>query len=134
MVQSQQPEAYTIGKLAAAAAVSVETVRFYQREGLLNVPDRQGGFRHYGHEYLRRLMFIRKAQAAGFSLNEIKTLLALDSSEDRKEVRALAQARIKKLDSRISELQQARDSLQKLASHCDAGIPGPCPILESFGL
>ena len=134
MVQSQGPVALTIGKLAAAAGVGVETVRFYQRRGLLQTPERAGAIRRYSSDDLRRLRFIRHAQAAGFTLREIKELIDLDSGEDRGRARELAQARVKELDGRIAELKRARDALQNLARECGAGSSGPCPILSSFGL
>ena len=73
----------TIGRLAEAAGVGVETVRFYQRKGLLETPTRESGIRRYGSEDLRRLRFIRQAQAAGFTLEEIRELIALDAGHDR---------------------------------------------------
>lgn len=132
MVQSQDFPSLTIGKLAAAGEVGVETIRFYQRRGLLDQPAREAGIRRYGSSDLRRLRFIRQAQAAGFTLEEIKELLDLDSSEDRDRARELAAARVKALDQRISELKRARDALQRLARECGAGSAGPCPILASF--
>ena len=94
MVRSQAGNSLTIGKLAALARVGVETVRFSQRKGLLPLPARQTGFRLYGGDDVRRLRFIRQAQAAGFSLREIGELLALDAGRDRSRARELAQARI----------------------------------------
>jgi len=132
MVQSQAPRSLTIGTLAAAGGVGVETIRFYQRKGLLDTPTRDGAIRRYGSQDLRRLRFIRQAQVAGFTLDEIKELLELDSTGDRKRARELAQARIKALDARISELARARDSLKRLARECGEGSSGPCPILASF--
>jgi MerR family mercuric resistance operon transcriptional regulator len=132
MVQSQASQSLTIGKLAAAAAVGVETVRFYQRRGLLQTPTRADGIRRYGSDDLRRLRFIKQAQGAGFTLEEIKELLALDASEDRSRARELANARVKALDARITELQKARDALRRLAKECGSGSAGPCPILTSF--
>ena len=132
MVQSQEPRPLTIGKLAEAGGVGVETVRFYQRKGLLRTPDRAGGFRHYGDEDLRRLRFIRQAQTAGFTLGEIAELLELDAGEDRSRAREMAEARVKALDSRIAEMEQARDALRRLANECRGGGRGPCPILKSF--
>ena len=79
MVRSQATNGMTIGKLAEAAGVGVETVRFYQRKGLIGTPGRDGGVRRYGEEDRRRLAFIRQAQTAGFTLNEIHELLALDA-------------------------------------------------------
>ena len=134
MVQSQALHSLTIGRLAAAVGVGVETVRFYQRRGLLETPTRDDGIRRYGSEDVRRLRFIKQAQAAGFTLDQIKELLDLDASDDRSRARALANERLVTLDARIAELRQARDSLKRLAHECGSGSPGPCPILTSFGV
>lgn len=130
-------ESLTIAGLAKAGGVGVETVRYYQRRGLLAEPPRAGvgiggGIRRYGSDDIRRLRFIRNAQTAGFTLEEIAELLALDATEDRARVRTLATARIAALDSRIAELEAARAALSRLATHCGAGDAGPCPILEAF--
>ena len=132
MVQSQESPSITIGKLADAGGVGVETVRFYQRKGLLPTPDRAEGFRHYGDEDIRRLRFIRQAQTAGFTLGEIGELLELYAGEDRNRARELAEARVKALDARIAEMERARDALRRLAKECGGGDKGPCPILKSF--
>jgi MerR family transcriptional regulator, mercuric resistance operon regulatory protein len=132
MVRSQGPESLTIGRLAQAGGVGVETIRFYQRKGLLETPTREAGIRRYGSEDVRRLRFIRQAQAAGFTLEQIRELLALDSGQDRRRARELASARIAALDAKIAELEQARDSLRRLARACGKGDEGPCPILASF--
>lgn len=132
MVQSQESRALTIGRLAREGAVGVETVRFYQRKGLLGTPARHEGFRRYGADDLRRLRFIRQAQAAGFALNEIGELLALDSGQDRPRVRELARIRIAALNAKIAQMEAARDALERLAAECGAGRKGACPILKSF--
>lgn len=133
MVQSQGGGASpTIGSLARAGGVSVETVRFYQRKGLLTVPSKADGFRRYGAEDARRLRFIKQAQSAGFTLAEIAELLELDASEDRSRARDLALVRIEALDAKIADLEAARDALQRLAKECGTGASGPCPILSSF--
>ena len=132
MVQSQAVQSLSIGKLAASSGVGVETVRFYQRRGLLPQPPRDDGIRRYGSDDVRRLRFIKQAQAAGFTLEEIKELLDLDASEDRSRARELANARVNALDARIAELQRARDALRRLARECGSGSAGPCPILTSF--
>jgi MerR family mercuric resistance operon transcriptional regulator len=121
-----------IGKLAAAGGVGVETIRYYQRRGLLQTPARDREVRRYGSEDVRRLRFIRQAQAAGFTLEEIKELLDLDAGQDRSRARELAGARVKALDEKIGELQRARDALKRLARECGSGTAGPCPILTSF--
>jgi len=132
MVRSQHLEDLTIGKFAAAADVGVETVRFYQRRGLLATPRRIDGIRRYGPADVARLRFIRQAQAAGFTLEEIRRLLDLDSGEDRATVRGMAEKRLTELDARMEALRQARTSLERLVSECAVGRTGPCPILKSF--
>ena len=123
----------TIGGLARAAAVGVETVRYYQRRGLLSEPARPPGeVRRYGVEDVKRLKFIRSAQSAGFTLAEIAELIALDASDDRARVRELAQARVAAIDGKIAELQEARDALSGLARNCASKRGGPCPILTAF--
>ena len=122
----------TIGKLATAGGVGVETVRYYQRRGLLRVPERGGGIRRYGDDDIVRLRFIRSAQAAGFTLDEIAELLALDASTDRARARDLARHRIAALDAKIAELTAARSALTKLARDCAASGDGPCPIIAAF--
>jgi MerR family mercuric resistance operon transcriptional regulator len=131
-------QAMTIGALAEAGGVGVETVRYYQRRGLIGLPDRpagggsSGGIRRYGSGDVARLRFIRSAQAAGFTLDQIGELLALDAANDRAGVRRLATARIAALDEQIAALSAARTALADLASACSATGPGPCPILEAF--
>ena len=105
----------TIGKLASAGGVGVETIRFYQRKGLLETPTREDGIRRYGSDDVRRLRFIRQAQSAGFTLEQIKELLDLDASDDRARARELATSRVAALDAKIAELKQARDALRRLA-------------------
>ena len=128
--------ALSISQLARCAGVGVETVRYYQRRGLLADPrpHRTGavGIRHYGDDELRRLRFIRAAQPAGFTLAEIAELLRLDSSHDRPRARQMARVRIAALDEKIAELQRARKALAKLATECAGGAEGPCPIIASF--
>lgn len=132
MVRSQESGSFTISKLAAAAGVGIETVRFYQRTGLLPLTTRQTGIRRYGESDLRRLRFIKQAQTAGFTLAEIKELLELDAGEDRARARELARARIQALNIKIEELERARDGLERLARQCASGTTGPCPILTAF--
>lgn len=130
--------ALTIAKLAHAGGVGVETIRYYQRRGLIDVPARPegsgltGGVRRYGEEDVKRLRFIRAAQKAGFTLEEIAELLRLDAANDRKRARDLAAKRILALDQKIAELHAARSSLSRLAQACAHETEGPCPILDSF--
>lgn len=122
----------TIGTLARAGGVGVETVRYYQRRGLLETPASAGTMRRYGEADARRLRFIRSAQAAGFTLEQIGELLALDAGQDRARARALARERLAELDVKIAELETARASLRRLARACGDGDEGPCPIITAF--
>lgn len=129
----------TIGELAKQCGVNVETIRFYQRRGLLKAPPRArsaragtGGIRRYSDEEFERLRFIRSAQVAGFTLRQIQELLSLDASRNRARVRELATEQIAALEAKISELQLAQRQLQRLASVCGSGRPGPCPIILTF--
>ena len=128
----------TISGLAREGGVGVETVRYYQRRGLLDTPDRPdnhgsgGAIRRYGSEDVRRLRFIKSAQAAGFTLEEISELITLDATDDRARALEIANERIEALDAKIAELQAARKSLTRLAHHCGDGHEGPCPIIMAF--
>ena len=124
----------TIGRFAKAADVGVETVRFYQRRGLLPVPrNGSGSYREYDDELLRRMIFIRKAQVAGFTLAEIKQLLSLDRTNQRQKIRALASAKLGELGKRIKALREVQGSLSRLVHHCESAPSGrPCPIVISF--
>lgn len=124
--------AMTIGKLADAGGVGVETVRYYQRRQLLAEPDRIGGVRRYHLEDVARLRFIKAAQKAGFTLDEIGELLRLDAGTDHHRARELAYARIEALDAKIAELTAARTSLENLAEKCSVARNEPCPIIGAF--
>lgn len=128
----------TIAGLAREGDVGVETIRYYQRRGLLDTPDRPinsgsgGGIRRYGPDDVRRLRFIRSAQGAGFTLEQISELLALDATDDRARARELASEQVAALDAKIEELERVRASLRHLAHECGNGSAGPCPILTAF--
>lgn len=128
----------TIAKLASEGGVGIETVRFYQRRGLMPEPQRpkvagrRAGIRRYGAMDVRRLRFIKAAQAAGFTLNEVAELLELDALNDRARARQIARDRIAVLEVKIRELTTARDALRVLARCCARARSGPCPILAAF--
>ncbi len=137
MVQSQEARDLTIAQLAREGGVGVETIRYYQRRGLLETPERPddgsgGRVRRYGKEDVRRLRFIRSAQTAGFTLEQIAELVALDASHDRARAYELAQERIRALNAAIAGMTAARDALSRLAQSCGSGRQGPCPILTAF--
>ncbi len=126
----------TRGELARQGGVNIETVRYYERRGLLPEPPRsQSGYRLFSKDDLRRVRFIKRAQELGFSLKEIQELLALrvEPQSTRADVRQRAEAKIANIDEKIRQLRAMKKSLQRLTASC-SGI-GPacgCPILESF--
>jgi Hg(II)-responsive transcriptional regulator len=123
-----------IGKLATAAGVGVDTVRFYERAGLLRKPSRTpSGYRMYAEADIARLQFVRRAKALGFSLEEIAELLRLnDGGGRRAAVRALAGKRLAEIEQKLAELGRMRDTLRHLvhACHGDGALSG-CPIIEA---
>lgn len=127
----------TISAFAKICGVGVETIRFYQRQGILNIPTAEKEFnttkvRHYGEQDIRRLHFILSAKQAGFTLKEIKELLEFDAKKQREQIRELAQKRIAKLDVKIAELTEARNSLYHLVQECVNEKSVYCPIIGTF--
>lgn len=130
------PKTLTIGRAAKAADVNVETLRYYERRGLLPEPPRtESGYRLYDTESVTRLRFIKEAQSLGFTLEEIQELLVLrvDSENSCADVRARAEQKVTDIEDKIRSLQQMRNALQKLVAACASGGPtGECPFLESL--
>ncbi|HET9663510.1 MAG TPA: MerR family transcriptional regulator [Burkholderiales bacterium] len=124
----------TIARFADAAGVGVETVRYYQRRGLLPVPQaRHASYRRYDQSLVQRLRFIKNAQAAGFTLAEIRELMRLDRTGDRLRIQTIAAAKLAELEVRMRELRKASKALKTLVHHCRHARPGtPCPIIEAF--
>ena len=109
----------TIGRLAKAAGVNVETVRYYQRRGLIHEPRKPpGGHRRYPDDTLRRIGFIRRAQHLGFTLDEIGLLLEQSDGPACKEARQVAEKRLEVVESRLAELERMRDELARLIAEC----------------
>lgn len=121
----------TIGKLAAGAGVGVETVRFYQRRGLLAQPDRAGsGFREYTEDDRQRLAFIRRARQLGFSLGEIGDLLGAGDGRSTGDIIRAAEAKLATLSEQITELILLQDRLRQLVRICAEGDSGACVALH----
>src|SRR5690606_3024768 len=128
--------ALTIGKLANAAGVGVETLRFYEREGLLPKPPRKrSGYRQYPPDAVARVRFIRRAKELGFTLKEIQELLELRIDPDKScaDVRALARAKIVDVEEKMADLVRIKAALENLARACRGkGPTSECPILEAI--
>ncbi len=124
----------SIGRLAGEAGVNVETIRYYQRRGLLSEPDKpQSGHRRYPPELVKRVRFIRRAQELGFTLEEILGLLRLDEARACAETRDLAARKLENIKSKLADLTAMRKALSVLVRQCDAkGKVGACPIIYAL--
>jgi MerR family mercuric resistance operon transcriptional regulator len=129
-------EGLTTGQLAKKAEVNIETIRYYERKGLIPKPHRRdSGYRQYPEEMITRILFIKHAKTLGFSLKEIKELLSLkhDPKTPCSEVRNRAQSKIEDIDGKIRTLQKMKKALSKLTKSCTGSGPAKeCPILETL--
>jgi len=126
---------FTIGQLAREAEINLETVRYYERQGLLQKPPRApSGYRLFPRDAARRLRFIKRAQSLGFSLSEIRELLTLRLSQrSSAAIRERAEAKITDIERKIRSLESMRKSLRKLTSACGGCGPiSECPIIDSL--
>lgn len=122
----------TIGALARAAGVHVETIRYYQRRGLLRTPARPaGGIRRYNDDDLARLRFIRRAKQLGFSLRDIRTLLQLDE-QHCDDVRALAARELEDVRARMADLESIAATLEAMIRQCESTGGPACPIIDAL--
>jgi DNA-binding transcriptional MerR regulator len=120
----------TIGMLARAAGVNVETVRYYERRGLLAQPERtDAGYRQYDDDALWRLQFVARAKRLGFTLSEITELVAAGDARGADEVRAAATAKLVAIDTQLAELETQRQRLQRLVRVCEPGDDSDCVAL-----
>lgn len=131
-----QPENLTIGSLAREAEVGIETIRYYERRGLVPQPGKaMGAYRRYSAAHANRIRFIKRAQALGFSLEEIATLLQLEDGTDRRSIRRIAAARLAETRRKITDLRRIERVLQHLLHECEAHDKAPrCPIIAAITL
>jgi MerR family mercuric resistance operon transcriptional regulator len=126
----------TIGRLAKQAGVNLETVRFYERRGLLPKPPRSAsGYRLFPSDAAQRLRFIRRAKELGFSLKEIRELLSLRVSRTTtsRDIRTRTEVKIADIDAKIKSLESIKRTLRKMTNVCEGCVPvAECPILESL--
>jgi MerR family mercuric resistance operon transcriptional regulator len=129
-------ELLTIGKLAKKSDVGVETIRFYEKKGILKQPKKSGAFRQYPEEYIARIHFVKRSQELGFTLKEAKELLDLKIKDQAKcsDVLSKAENKISEINQKIKDLKKMKKSLEGLANCCvDEEQPlSECPILECF--
>ena len=121
----------TIGKLAKHCDMNVETVRYYQRIGLLRIPKSTTAYRYYNEQDIETLSFIQKAKDAGLQLSEIQELLTLEL-DDRVQVRQVIEQRLEKIDQRIRELQSLKLRLVSWLDECKSSSEDCCPILKAL--
>ena len=126
----------TIGRLAAEAGVNVETIRYYQRRGLMPEPDKpMNGQRRYAVNAVRRVRFIKRAQVLGFTLEEICGLLELDEAHACAETRELAVHKLEVIESKLADLKAMRKALTALLRECATGAAkGACPIIHALAV
>lgn len=131
------PQHITIGAVARQAGIGIDTIRYYEREGLLPKPQRRAsGYRDYDGGAVERLRFIRRAKDLGFTLEDIRELLALSTDRERgvKSVRQRAEVRLAEVERRIRELQRVKRGLKQLIDACPGhGALEHCPILRALG-
>jgi len=127
-------EQLSIGSLARAAEVNVETIRYYQRRGLVDEPSKPlGGHRRYAASAATRVRFIKRAQQLGFTLEEIRDLLLLEDGQSCRETRLLAERKLKLIEARIADLSRMRRLLKGLIAQCVEGKrPRACPIIATL--
>lgn len=125
---------YSIGQLAKTAATGVETIRFYERRGLMPEPPRTpSGYRRYPRDAAGRLRFIRRAKRLGFTLDEITSLLRLETGGDRAEVKVIALSKLEEIEARMTDLERMRATLRELIGSCSGHGPvAGCPIIEAL--
>jgi len=125
---------FTIGDVAESAGVGVETIRYYERRKLLPQPQRsRGAYRRYGKGHVDRIRFIKRAQALGFSLEEVESLLALEDGADRKTIRSIAGARLEETRRRIADLKRIEHALSHLLHECETHARAHrCPIIAAI--
>jgi len=124
-----------IGALSKQTGTNIETIRYYERVGLLPAPGRTaGGYRLYGPDHLKRLTFIRRARALGFSLAEVRRLLTLSDQRRRPcaEVRVVAAAHLEDVKGKIADLRQMERVLKETVARCDAGSGSHCPMIDAL--
>ena len=127
--------AFSIGEAARRSGVKVETIRFYERSGILAPPPRTaGGHRVYGADAVKRLNFVRRARALGFTLDQVRGLLALADERETScaEVERLARAQLDQVRGRIDDLRRMEGVLDEMVARCAGGTVPECPILEAL--
>ena len=124
----------TIGRLADEAGVNVETIRYYQRRGLMAEPDKpMSGHRRYDSDATKRVRFIKRAQVLGFTLDEIASLLALEEARACAETRDLAAHKLQVIEGKLADLKAMRKALTALLHQCDSeASKGGCPIIHAL--
>ncbi len=122
----------TIGSVAKLAGVNVETIRYYQRRGLIAEPDKPHmGYRRYPADIVKHIRFIKRAQALGFTLNEVAALLRLEEARACAKTRALAVRKMDVIDQKLTGLTAMREALASLVQQCNVGLPTKgCPIIQ----
>lgn len=124
---------YRIGEMSHRAGVNIETIRYYERIGIMPEPDRtRGGTRQYDHDHLKRLFFVKRSRELGFTIEEIRTLLAMVESREFScvNVHQMTVAHLSKVRSKIAGLKKLETALEQMAAECSRGAVPQCPIVD----
>ena len=126
---------YQIGKISRMTGVNIETIRYYERIDIMPEPDRTpGGTRQYNHEQLKRLFFIKRSRELGFSIEEIRALLAMVDSREYScaDIHQMTVAHLSEVQSKIADLKKLEKALKQMAAECSRGDVPECPIVETL--
>jgi MerR family transcriptional regulator, mercuric resistance operon regulatory protein len=132
---SNRNQGFTIGVVSKRSGVKIETIRYYEQEGLLPEPPRsEGGHRQYDERHLRRLAFVRRSRELGFSVEQIRSLLALvdDKTQTCAQVKDLTVEHLRDVRKKLADLKTIERVLNKMASHCEGGLVPDCPIIDAL--
>jgi len=132
---SKAGRGYSIGKMAHETGVNIETIRYYERIGIMPEPDRMAnGYRQFSHDELKRLIFVRKCRELGFSLREVRTLLDLVDSDHFScgEIHQMTVGHLSKVDEKMARLRKLKTVLRQMADECSQGDVPACPIIDAL--
>lgn len=135
MAEKERSQRLTRGQLSARTGCNIETIRYYERIGILPAPPRSaGGHRLYGNDHWKRLLFIRRSRELGFTLRQVRDLLELVDGGDYTcaEVEAITRAHLDDVRRKLSDLRKLEKVLKDMASQCEGGLVPECPVIEAL--
>jgi MerR family transcriptional regulator, mercuric resistance operon regulatory protein len=135
MGNAEYSKGYAIGELSRLTGVNIETIRYYERIGIMPKPDRTaGGYRQFGYQHLKRLSFVRKSRNLGFSLKEVRALLSMVDEDHFScgEIHAITLEHLTEIDTKMDALRKLKSVLSKMANECSQGDVPECPVIDAL--